>query len=145
MDFYWEIIEHDGTVTDIPPDSVEVVRRRWKNNEPINLATTSIPANQIKKFQLTGRPYGQQPLLEAAAQAFKDPMYNPDGTVIVQWVKKHVPQREYTKHYGAIPSYRRLDEDRGMIVVAFRLPVHLIDTAKLDYCTPDEVQQLTRE
>ena len=139
MEFFWEIVEHDGTITKIPPDKVEVVQRRWDNKEPIHATTRSIPASQIKKFRITGEPYSSQPLLEEAARAFNEPIETEDG-IQVKWVKKFVPQQSKLL---ATPSYRSLGQENGMTVVAFRLPVHLIDLNKVTVCTDDEVNSLT--
>lgn len=144
MEYYWELITKDDSRYEIPPQAVEVVKRRMDNHDPINLSTASIPYSEIKHFRITSKSYGQQPLLEAAAQAFNDPMYNDDGSLIGKWVKKQVPNRVYAKTYAGTPAYRVLDTESGMTTVAFFLPVHLIDTSKLDYCNEEEIRNLTR-
>ena len=145
MDYYWELVQYDGTRIEVPPEAVPVVQRRWDNGEPIHTSDMTIPANQIKFFRKTSKRHSAQPLLEAAAQAFNEPVIDEaTNSIKARWVKKHVPQREYTKHYAQIPAYRKLGEDSGMIVVAFAQPVHMIDTNKVEYCTEEEIQQLTR-
>lgn len=141
-EYYWELVTKDDTVYQIPPAVVEVVQRRMGNKDPINLSTASIPFSEIKKFQQTDKPYGQQPLLEAAAQAFREPVYNPDGSMASRWVKKNVPNQQYTKHYSHIPAYRSLGIENGMVVVAFRLPIHEINMEKVQYCTDNELTSL---
>lgn len=142
-EFYWELIQHDGTVIEIPPAGVDVVKRRMANGEPINTKTAIIPANQIKTFRQMGKQFNPQPLLEAAAQAFDEPVVNDDGSVASKWVKKPVTQREYAKHFSNIPAYRKLADENNVVVVAFRLPVHQINYQTLEECTEQEVQQLT--
>lgn len=143
MDYYWEIIQFDGTRTEIPPEAVPVVKRRWENGQPIHTTNESIPANQIKTFRKTAKPYGQQPLLEAVAAAFDDPVITEDGSIKARWVKKTVSQAEWKK-LGGTGAYRKLADDGGLIVVGFMLPVHQIDLQIVDYCTEQEIQQLTR-
>lgn len=145
MNYYWELICRDDTRYEIPPEAVEVVKRRMANKDAINLSSATIPYSEIKQFRVTDKRYAQQPLLEAAAHAFNEPMYNQDGSVIAKWVKKNVPQREYNKHYSHIQAYRRLGDTGSMVTVAFFLPVHDIDTNKVDYCTDDEIATLTRK
>lgn len=144
MEFYWELVLKDGTRYEIPPEKVEVVNKRMGNRDPIMLSSATIPYADIDKFRQTSKPYGQQPLLEAVAQVFNDPVYGEDGEVRSRWVKKTVTQRDYNKHYGSVPAYRRLEDRSNMIVVAFTLPIHEIDMQKVDYCTDEEVQRLTR-
>jgi hypothetical protein len=141
--YWWELITKDGERYEIPPDAVEVVQRRMGNKEVINLSTASIPFSEIKHFRVTAKPFGQQPLLEAAAQAFNEPMLNPDGSMIVRWVKCSVPRRLYDKHYAHIPSYRKLGDDGTAVVIAFRLPIHSIDVNKVTECTENELTDLT--
>jgi hypothetical protein len=95
---------------------------------------------------MTSKAFGHQPLLEAAAQAFDEPLINDDGSMICRWVKKQVTNREYNKHYAAVPAYRKLTEQNGLVTVAFFLPIHEADLDKVDYCEDSEVRklQLTR-
>lgn len=123
------------------PSAVEVIRRRWDAGEPIHFPDMTIPAHQIVEFRRTSRPYGQ-PLLDAAAQAFNEEMTNPDGSIVFRWVKKNVTSREYNKSYRGLPAYRRLGEENGMVVVAWRLPVHEIDVRSMSYCDENEINVL---
>lgn len=150
MEYYWELILKDGDVIEIPPAGAPVVQKRMGNKDPINLRTRTIPFSEIKAFQQTSKPFGQ-PLLEAAAQAFDEPMeFEVDGllgkeTVLEgKWVKKRVTNSEYTNHYSKIPAYRSLGSEGGMAVVAFMLPIHQIDLSEQSYCTDDEVKKLTK-
>lgn len=134
-EYYWEIVKKDGTKVDIPPQAVEVVKRRWNEGQPIHTTSESIPANQIKDFRKTSRPHGQ-PLLEAAAQAFKEPLINPDGSLAVTWVKVVVSPHEYQTYYSKLPAYKKLGKD----MVAFRKPIHEITNEA--YCTEEEIRRL---
>ena len=145
MEFYWEIEQYDGTKVSIPPSAVATVKKRMDAKDPIHTSTGSIPANQIKTFRITERRYSNVPLLDSAAQAFNEPVYNESGAVMCRWVKKTVPQQMYQKHYSAIPAYRRLGEMNGMVVVAFRLAIQDINPNMLDYCSDSEIHQLTGE
>lgn len=153
MEYYWELILKDGEEIEIPPLAVEVVQRRLGNKDTINLKTRSIPFSEIKIFQQTSKPYGEQPLLDAAAQAFKDPIYvetvSPLGrkeeAIKGQFVKKKVTRREFNKYYAKLPSYRKLEDNGNFIEVAWLMPVHEIDVSKMNYCTPDEVELLTKQ
>lgn len=145
-EFYHELTEYDGTVHYIPPEAVETVQRRWDAGQPIHLKKSgvSVAPGQIKSFRRGSRPYGEQPLLEAAAQAFNEPVFNEDGSIVCRWVKKAVPQYQYNKYYAALPAYKRLDDDGATVTVALFLPVHQIDVTKLAYCSDDEVRELEK-
>jgi hypothetical protein len=151
-EFYWELIQFDGTVLSIPPKAVELVKRKISNNEPINTPNAIIPANQVKSFRITDRPFNSQPLLEAASQAFKEPIYvQVEGmggrmyeAIAARWVKRTVTQDKWNRYYSSIPSYRKLDDIGGMVVMAFVKPIHDIDPLVTPYCTEDEVRKLER-
>lgn len=143
MEFYWELEQFDGTTTEIPPQAVETIKRRLNDKDMINLKTMSIPANQVKSFKQTSKRYTDQLLIEDVARAFDEPILNADGSIVSKWVKKDVTQNEYNKFY-APSGYKKLTSDGNMVTVAFRLPVHSVDMQKLEYCTDDEVEQLTK-
>lgn len=143
MDYYWEIVQFDDTKVDIPPQAVETVKRRLDNKEPINLKTMSIPANQVKAFRQTGKRYSEQPLIEDVARAFNEPLLTEDGSVVAKWVKKPITAHDRAKAYNN-PAYKTLTSDGNMVMVAFRLPAHLIDPRELTECTEDEIRQLNK-
>ena len=142
-EYYWEIVQFDGTTTRIPPTAVEVVKRRMGSGEPINTTSMVIPTNQIKSFRKTDTPFETTPLLESVAQAFKQPLISNEGEIDVRWVKKMVTQAKWDSYYSKL-SYRRLGEFNGMVTVAFKLPVHLINAQMVDYCSEDEISQLEK-
>lgn len=139
--FYWELILKDGTRYEIPPAGVAVVDRRMKDRDAVKLNTATVPYSEIKYFRQTNKPYGQD-LLDAAAQAFDEPVENRDGSMVIQWVKKPVTQREYATYYSSIPAYHKVGTENSMVMVAFRLPIHQIDTSLVQPCSPDEISRL---
>lgn len=148
MEFYWELIQFDGERIEIAPQYVEQIKRKMANNEPIQTTTAMIPANQVKKFQVTDKMFTSQPLLEAAAQAFKEPVItekNGEELIESRWVKKTVTKDRWGRYYSQSPGYKFLNDDSGMAVIAFRLAIHDIDSGKTPYCTEDEVRVLTKE
>jgi hypothetical protein len=144
MDFYWELIQKDGTIIEIPPDAVDVVKRRWEQGLPIHTKHQgSIPPSQISAFRPTEKPATSQPLLEEVAQAFNEPVINDDESIAVKWVKKRVTQNKWDKYYGPT-GYKKLGDENGMVTVAFRLPIHQVDPQLLQYCDESEIRQLER-
>lgn len=145
MDYYWELILKDDTRIEVPPSGIPVIQKRMDERQPIHTAKSgSIPFAEIKIFRPTDKAYGQVPLLDAAAQAFGEPQINPDGSIRSKWVKKKVTQRDYAKHFAPLPAYIKLGEEGHLVTVAFRLPVHEIDTALLTYCSDEETRRLNR-
>lgn len=151
MEYYWELTYRDPTdfktirKVQIPPASAPNIRKRWDNGEPIHLNTGSIPANQIVGFEKTSKMFSTQRLLDEVAQAFNEPQYNADdGSMIVRWVKKEVTQDQWNRHFSPIGAYKYLGEGSGMTTIAFRLPVHIIDTTKVEYCTEEEIKRLEK-
>lgn len=142
-EYFWELVQRDGTITLIPPAGVELVKKRMANKDPINTRTETIPYAQIDHFRVTDKPFSSQTLLEAAARAFNDPQIT-EGGIKARWVKKTVTAANYAKHYSNIPAYRKLADEGPMVVIAFRLPVHSIDPESMSYCTEDEIDKLGR-
>ncbi len=144
MEFYWELITRDGAKYDIPPDKVAIINRRMAAHDPINLTTATIPFAQVDTFRITEKPYNTQPLLDAASQAFNSEQLNGDGSIVSAWVKKKVTNDKWNRYYGANPAYRKIGDEGGMVLVAFRLPIHEIDVNLVSYLTADEEVRLTR-
>lgn len=142
-EYYWELVQHDGTMLEIPPDKVDIIKRRMEQGQPINTTSMVIPVNQVKYFRRTSKPYNPQKLIEDVAQAFNEPVLSEDGTIQAKWVKKEVTQAEYLKYYTH--GYRKLSEDGGMVTIAFRLAIHDIDVNKTPYLTDEEVKYLTEK
>ncbi len=143
MDYYWLLKTRDGKEIFIPPAGVDVVKRRMADGQPINTRTNSIPPNQIISFDLTDKPYNTQPLLEAAAQAFNDPVLDDTGAVMCRWVKKSVTHDRWNRYYSLHP-YKKISDDGAMVTIAFRLPIHGIDVNITAYCTDEEIAQIER-
>ena len=140
-EYYWDLTLQDGTVIPIPPVGVPVVNRKMVVREPIKTTTMTIPFSDIKSFRQSSKRFSNLPLLDQAAIAFGEPVFNEDGAVKVRWVKKQVTQMEYNKYY-AKGSYQKLGNEEGMVTVAFRLPLHKINLTKVQHCTNEEVKTL---
>ena len=140
MKFYWELVQHDGTTLDVPPDLVATIKSRMEQKLVINTTSMAIPANQIKYFRKTSKVYTDQPLIESASQAFREPLLNEDGSIQAKWVKKPYTQREWAK-LGS-PGYRRLPDEDGMVIGAFKQPIHQIDVAECTTLTEDEISKV---
>src|SRR5258708_27912426 len=97
--FYWELAQRDGTLLDIPPNLVPEIKKRMDSGQVIHTNSMSIPISEVKYFRQTEKPYSTVPLIEAAARAFREPMYAQDGSIKVKWVKKEVPGRVFAKRY----------------------------------------------
>lgn len=143
-DFYWELVLKDGRTIPVRPNLVQRVRQKWDNREVLHFRAESVRPEDIKDFRRTSRPYSDQQLLEAASQAFKQPIINDDGSIASRWVKKLVTPQEYRNQYAGLASYRKLPDQDGMVVVAFCQPTHLIGGQQLAYCTDEEVSMLTK-
>lgn len=147
MEFYWELIywvdnPRETSRLEIPPSGVQVIQRRMDNGQPIHTARSgTIPANKISGFRPTDRQYNPQPLLEAAAHAFNEPVFNGE-TIVSRWVKKPVPQDKWNRYYAAQPSYRNVGDMGGMTMMAFKQPVHQIDLTVVQYCTEEEIKKI---
>jgi hypothetical protein len=150
-EYYWELVQFDGTRLEIPPQAVATVRQKLEAGEPISTRSMVIPSNQVKSFRKTDKPYTDQKLIEEAAQAFKEPIYTEVEyagmkytAVKARWVKQKVTQRKWDSWY-APSSYKRIgDAEDGMVTIAYVLPVHSIDLTQVQYCTPEEVAKLER-
>lgn len=140
-EYYWELVQHDGTKLEIPPSGVDVIKRRMASGEPINTRTAVIPVNQIKFFRQTDRLFGSERLLEDVARAFNEPQLTDDGGIVSRWVKLQVTQASWNKTHSHSPNVKRIDEGSGMVTIAFRLPVHQIDLTSLQYCTAEEINK----
>lgn len=146
MEFYWKL--EYGDYKDlksimIPPASVEAVKRRWEQGQPINLSQGSIPPSQIRSFEMSDKPFSSQPMLTAgAAQAFHEPIITADG-VEARWVKKSVTKNSWEKRYSQINGYKLLGDDGNMAVVAFKLATHDVNPGVTPYCTEAEIKMLT--
>lgn len=144
MEYYWKLTLHDGSEIDIPPSGVDVVNRKIANREVINTRAMTIPYSLVKSFKQTDKRYVSQDLLEGAAQAFNDPVYNDEGDMMARWVKRTVPMDRWNSYYSKHTAYKKLREEMGMITVAFVLPVHTINPQQVDYCTTDEINTLEK-
>lgn len=136
----WKLVLQDGTDIEIPPHSVEAVRKRIVAKEPINLRSRIVPYSQVKSFHETEEDDVQ--LLAEAASAFDEPEATDDGSLIYTWAKKTIPTDRWNSHYQKIPSYHRVEQLGGNSVIAFKLPLHQVSRQKLNICTDEEVRFL---
>jgi hypothetical protein len=147
MSFYWHIELYSGEIIKVRPDhqKIRLIQEKISKQEgSITTPTRSIIIKDIKDFRLSDEPHNQQKLLEGAAQAFKEPMFNDDGSIQARLVKKSVPIRRWNTHYQKIPSYRLLEDDGSFVKMAFVLPVHQIDHQIVQELTPDEEFRLAK-
>ena len=139
---YWELKTKDGASIQIPPSAVDIVKRRWDAGQPIHTTALTVSPRDIVSFEKSTKIWSEVPLVEAAAQAFHEPIVSENG-IVARWVKKDVTQGEFNQFYSKNPAYRKLKNDAGLVVVAFKLPVHLCDESKVQYCTNDDIMSLT--
>jgi len=144
-EYYWELILRDGTRLEIPPSGVDVVKRRMSAHDPINTKSQVIPYAQIEHFRITNKPYGQALLLDEVAQVFNEPQENDDGSIIYKWVTKQVTQDRWNKYYSHHGAYKRVGAEGSMMTVAFRQPVHLVDTNNTPYATDQEIAEINKK
>lgn len=168
MSYYWKLTygpRDDLREIMIPPEPtniqgltpIDIVNQRWENGLPIKTLTSSIPANQIKGFEKSDRPYSDSKLLEAGARAFKEAIETDMGTVMsmngvtvpykgiaAKWVKQITTAQKWEKYYVAFDSYRKLYEESGMVTMAFKKATHDIDVMLTPECTQQEVDLLTK-
>lgn len=140
--YYWTLTLKDGTTLAIPPSAVSVVKRKLEAREPVNTTNQVILYSEIKGFEKSSRRYTAVPLLEEVAQAFREPMVTDDNAIKARWVKKEVTTSEYEKYYSKNGAYRKLGGDSGLVMIAFVVPTHLIDTNRMDYVTKEEERKL---
>jgi hypothetical protein len=152
MNYYWILsygMRDDLEHIYIPPNAVDEVKRKWDAGEPIHTTRGSVPARDIRSFEPSDKPYGDQKLLQAAAKAFNEPVVNTVEdrgityeSVEAEWVKQVVTQRKWDKYYSGIPSYHKLADEGAYVVMAFRLPVHQVDERRTPKCSEQEVKSL---
>lgn len=138
---YWLLTKRDGTNIYIPPQSIEIVKKRWDTNLPIHTSQGSVPPYEIKSFEPSDKPYSDIPLLEEASRAFNEPLYTKDGAIKGKWMKRDVPIQMYNKHYSKISGYHYLGAIGSMVTVAMKMPIHQI-SRDMQYCTTDEINIL---
>lgn len=148
MEYYWKLVLKDDSEYTIKPQAVDLIRKRMAEKAPINLRTRTVPFSEVKDFRQTDKAYHETPLLEGVSQAFGEPVYTQtewngrtyEG-ILARWVKRRVTPERW-QNYHAKTTDRRLGEEDGMVVIAYKLPVHSIDLREVQYCTPEEVQKL---
>lgn len=142
-EYYWELILKDNSRYEVPPTALELVQRKMKAHDAISLRTATVPYSEIQVFRQTDKVFNSQPLLEDVARAFDEPLIDSETSAVrSRWVKKKVTKRKWDSFYSSSPGYRHLDNDDGMVTVAFKLPVHQIDVNTTPYLSVDELDKL---
>ena len=143
MENYWHLILWDGEIIKIKPDNVANVQHKIDNKLDVKMMTRTVIYKNIKDFVESAETYTDHKLLEAEAfSAFGEPKITKDG-IATRWVKKNVPRREWTKYYSVSPGYRMLEDNDNYITIAFLLPLHEIDTKRVEMVTGMQLAKLT--
>lgn len=142
MDNYWELTLKDGTKMLIAPQTVDKVKEKLANKDPLQMKNRVIPFSEIKDFQISEKRFtAGQNLLDDVSKAFNEPQYGEGENILCYWVRKNVTQEKYNNHYAAIGGYKKIGDTMGMITIAFLLPVHQISD-NVTKCSEDEVKKL---
>lgn len=142
--YYWRLTLKDGRSLDIPPQAVDLVKKKMETRTPIATTNEVIPFAEIVSFERSSRRIGsaQKQLQIEAAQAFGEPIITDAGEVKACWAKKQVSRAEYDRKYAKHSNYKYLYESDGMVTVAFVIPLHMFDKTYMEYCTIDEERKL---
>jgi hypothetical protein len=144
MEYYWELLRKDGTRVEIAPSVVPTIQKLMDKHAPIHTKFSgTILYAEIASFRPTDKPFRTQNALEEASRAFNEPLFTDEG-VLSRWVKKEVPSAKWEKVY-APNGYARLGESSGYVTIAWRLPAHLVDLSKYNYCNESEIKSLERK
>lgn len=140
--FYWNLVMWDGETVKVQPKNAKLIQDKIATGEgAITTPTRSIPIKNIKDFVETSERYIDQKLIEAGAKAFNYPIIENDS-VMIQWVKKSMPRREYNKHYAYIPAYRKISEQDNYVIIAWKQPVHQINSQTMSELSEDDERNL---
>lgn len=139
MEYYWCIELWNGEKIDVKPENVELVQNKISSgNGFIKTPTLTINIKDVKGFNLTDKLYTTQNLIEESAQAFNEPVIR-NGAIQVSWVKKSVPLRKWNTYYSPNPAYRMISETDNSVMIAFRIPTHLINKLLVTELTASEI------
>ena len=149
IETYWDLTMKDGTVIPVKPQHVLEIKRQMRESKHLITSDWTKNVSDIKSFEKTSRLVrplnalqgGAEDLEEGAAKAFHTPVYDNEA-VRAKWVKRQVSRREWIATYSKIPAYRELDGGGSFVIMAYRLPVHLIDDTKVSYLTNMEIDKL---
>lgn len=146
QDLYWHIELYSGEIIKVKPDPAKIKYIQEmiaKQEGSITTPTRSIIIKDIRDFRVSDEHFTDQKLLEASAQAFRDPEYTDVG-VKCRMVKKSVSKQKWENYYSRIPSYHLLGDSESFVMVAFTLPTYLIDHQRVQELTQDEERSLAR-
>lgn len=137
--FYWKLTMKDGEEILIPSQHAEEIKRQLKTQAHIVTAEWTKNSRDVKSFEATTQPIETVAVTaEEIAQAFKEPMYTAEGAILCRWVKRTVGRREWNSFYSKLAGYRKLAGEE----MAWRQPIHLLNTKTMTTLTADEIMTL---
>lgn len=144
---YWHLELYSGEIIKIKPnpENIKLIQEMIRKQEgAVTTPTRSIIIKDVRDFRLSDEVYvdENQKLLEGTAQAFDEPVYLKDGSVVARWMKKSVPKRRWDTHYRFITGYKFLGENDNYVSIAFRVPIHLINYSAVSELSGSELIQL---
>jgi hypothetical protein len=138
----WVLPLRDGTKIKIPANKLARINEKIANKEAIITGDRT-----VLYADLAGGPQRYQPeipapeLLAQAAVAFGAPMLTSSGAVQCVWIKQTVSAQQWNKYYSQFATYHKLGNSYDSVVVAYRMPQHLVDNLT-EKCNLTEVQSL---
>lgn len=139
----WVLPLRDGTVVKIPPAKVAHITKLIEDKAPIRMEGRLILYQDIESGPKEYAPPDLEPeLLEGAALAFGSPIVTAHGEIKCVWVKETVSATRWNKYYSQFANYFKLGNSYDSIVVAYRLPMHMLSTISVEKCNESEAQQL---
>lgn len=143
MEFYWHLIKWDNEIILVKPQNAEYVQSLLSKGDGfIRTPDRSIAVKDIKDFVVSGESYTDQKVIDGALQAFNNPVINEDGSIKSVWVKRGVSQREFEKKFS-YGSYKILSSLNGYIMMAYKIPIHLMNNEVVEECSPQEVLRMS--
>lgn len=139
---HWVLPLKDGTEIKIPLNKISDINKKLANREPI-----TTPGRTVLWQDIAGGPRRYEPvpagsdLAEQAAIAFNEPILSDNNEVRCTWVKEQVSANRWNKYYANFPNYYKLGNSYDNVVMAYRLPIHMVDNT-VDKCTPSESDEL---
>lgn len=148
---YWEVEKWDGNTIIVPEKIAKFIADECaKGNDHITWADNFIARKDIREIRKTSKRPDVQQYDALKSGKVEDqvsdggPLLNPDGSVLSNWYKKGVTQREWNSYYSKHPGYYRLSTEGGTVVMGFRRVEHKNSYIPDDIyqCTDDEVRRL---
>lgn len=142
---YWILETWEKEIIYIGPKGAEQVKQRFLEGRDVDLGNRIIIYKNIKDFRESDRVWSDRKELSTGSSEdiHALPSYTKDGSIVCQWVSKVVPRREWNTYY-APTGYKMLNQTEGQVLIAFRLPIHMIPTT-VNICNTDEIYQLEKQ